>query len=77
MLDDVYVCGSASAHRLEHWALLDFSILSVAALSSGAYLGFFDKNILDQNRSISRYVPDLHSYRGGDRGARGQVSGVL
>jgi len=71
VLDDVYVCGSASAHRLEHWALLDFSILSVAALSSGAYLGFFDKNILDQNRSISRYVPDLHSYRGTEPFAEG------
>lgn len=63
-LDNVFVCGSASTHRLEHWALLDFSILTVVALSSGAYLGFFDKNILDQGRSLSRYVPDLHSYSG-------------
>ncbi|MBS7268216.1 MAG: hypothetical protein KIH10_05215 [Candidatus Freyarchaeota archaeon] len=63
-LDNVYVCGSASAHKLEHWALFDFSLLSVVALSSGAYLGFFDKNILDQGKSLSRYIPDLHSYRG-------------
>jgi hypothetical protein len=63
-LDNVFVCGSASAHRLEHWALLDFSLLSVVALSSGAYLGFFDKNFLDQGKSLSRYFPDLHSYRG-------------
>ncbi|MEM3594281.1 MAG: hypothetical protein QXS27_06110 [Candidatus Jordarchaeaceae archaeon] len=63
-LDNVFVCGSASAHRLEHWALLDFSVLSVVALSSGAYLGFFDRNILDQGKSLSRYVPDLHSFGG-------------
>lgn len=64
VLDNVFVCGSASAHRLEHWALLDFSLLSVVALSSGAYLGFFDKNILDQSKSLSHYIPDLHSYGG-------------
>ncbi|MGQ9723551.1 MAG: hypothetical protein ACUVXA_19800 [Candidatus Jordarchaeum sp.] len=71
-LDNVFVCGSASSHRLEHWALLDFSLLSVAAISSGAYLGFFDKNILDQSKSLSRYIPDLHSYRGSEPFVEGE-----
>lgn len=72
VLDNIFVCGSASAHRLEHWPLFDFSLLSMAAISSGAYLGFFDKNILDQNKSLSRYIPDLHAYRGAEPFVEGE-----
>ncbi len=63
-LDDIYVPGSASCRNINNYGAHYFAVLSVVYLSAGCYIGYYEKNILNQYRSDSRVVPELISFRG-------------
>jgi len=62
VLDDVWVPGSFSAKHISHYGLGYYAMLSIVYLSAGAYIGYFEKNFLNDHRSIKRVVPELISF---------------
>ena len=64
LLDNVYVAGSAPAHMVRNFALYDFTILTIVCLSVGGFIGFFERGILNPDKSVRRRIPELHSFKG-------------
>lgn len=63
-LDGVYVAGSAPAHSIRNMALFDFTVLTVVCMSVGGFVGFFERGVLNPDKSVRRRVPDLHAFKG-------------
>jgi len=59
VLDDVWVPGSFSAKHLAHYGLGYYALISIVYLSAGVYIGYFEKNVLNDHKSIKRVVPEL------------------
>ena len=63
-LDNIYILGTAAAHKISDFGLGDFAVVSNIYLGASGYLAFFRNDVLNVRKSISRVIPDLVSYKG-------------
>ena len=65
-LHEVWFGGSSGAYNIKNYRYLSWAVFTIVYLSAGGYLGYYQYNTLNQEKSRLLQKPDLEAYRGKD-----------